>query len=94
MPPLASIFTSNSKTKAGVASKLKVAPALRHTKPINTVPSALLLPWEACSALEKTLKIVPAEQRRFDNLIEDQSMLLCYYSSNKAIHGGTIRLHS
>jgi hypothetical protein len=94
MPPLASIFTGNSKTKAGVTSELKVAPALRHTKPINAVPSALLLPREARSALEKTLEIVPAEQRRFDNLIEDQSTLLRYYGSNKAIHGGAIRLRS
>jgi hypothetical protein len=76
MPPLASIFTGNSKTKADVASELKDSPALRQTKPIDTLPSVLLLPREARTALEQTLKIVPAEQRRFGNLIKDQSALL------------------
>jgi hypothetical protein len=63
MPLLASIFTSNSKTKADVVSKLKAAPALRQTKPINAIPSVLLLLWEAHATLEQTLKIVPVEQR-------------------------------
>jgi hypothetical protein len=90
MLPLASIFTSNSRTKANVASKLKNAPALRQTKPINGLPSALLLLREAHSALEETLKIVPAKQRRFKKKIEDQSMLLHYYSSNKSIHSGEL----
>jgi hypothetical protein len=76
MPLLASIFTGNSKTKANIASKLKDSLALRQTKPIDTIPSALLLPWEVHSALEATLKIVPAKQRRFGNLIDDQSTLL------------------
>jgi hypothetical protein len=76
MPPFASIFTGNSRTKSDVASELKAAPALRQTKPIETLPSALLLPREARAALEQTLKIDPAEQRRFGNLIEDQSALL------------------
>jgi hypothetical protein len=77
MPPLASIFTGNSKTKANVTSGLKAVPALRQTKPIDTIPTALLLLREARAALEQTLKIVPAEQRWFSNLIEDQSVLLC-----------------
>jgi hypothetical protein len=90
---LTSIFTGNSKTKAAIASELKNALAIRQTKLIETVPSALLLPLEARSALEESLKIVPAEQRRFENLIEDQS---AYYITTVAIavFSCTYRLHS
>jgi hypothetical protein len=90
---LASIFTSNSKTKAAVASELKNVPAIRQTKPIETVPSALLLPLEARSVLEESLKIMPAKQRRFENSIEDQSV---YYVTTVAIavFSSTYRLRS